>query len=103
MSGQIPEKVFFFSTQVEQISNERLDSQLRRFWELEEVPKPKIVNAEDEICENLFRSTTTRARDGRYVVRLPFKPSFPEHIALGQSRTSALQQFLSMERSLLKK
>ncbi|XP_036322247.1 uncharacterized protein LOC118736259 [Rhagoletis pomonella] len=103
LSGQIPEKVSCFSTQVEQIWSERLDSQLRRFWELEEVPKPKITSPEDEICENLFKSTTTRARDGRYMVRLPFKPSFPEQIALGQSRTSALQQFLSMERSLLKK
>ncbi|XP_017493933.1 PREDICTED: uncharacterized protein LOC108382046 [Rhagoletis zephyria] len=103
LSGQIPEKVSCFSTQVEQISNERLDSQLRRFRELEEVPKPKIANPEHEMCENLFKSTTTRAPDGRYVVRLPFKPSFLEKIALGQSRTSDLQQFLSMERSLLKK
>ncbi|XP_017468404.1 PREDICTED: uncharacterized protein LOC108360570 [Rhagoletis zephyria] len=103
LSGQIPEKIACFSTQAVPISNEILYSQLRKFWELEEVPKPKLIWPDDENFEKFYQSTTTRATDGRYVVRLPFKPSFPDPISLGPSRTPALQQCLSMERNLLRK
>ncbi|XP_036340324.1 uncharacterized protein LOC118749627 [Rhagoletis pomonella] len=103
LSGQFPEKIACFSTQATPISNEDLDSQLRKFWELEEVPKSKLTSPDDENCEKFYQSTTTRAADGRYVVRLPFKPSFPDPISLGPSRTPALQQYLSMERNLLRK
>ncbi|XP_036340744.1 uncharacterized protein LOC118750117 [Rhagoletis pomonella] len=103
LSGQIKEKISVFTTQVEDISNEHLNSQLRRFWELEELPPMQVITPEDKYCEDYYKATTTRSKNGRYVVRLPFKPQFPDTLALGHSRTSALQQFLSMEKNLLKK
>ncbi|XP_017475533.1 PREDICTED: uncharacterized protein LOC108365853 [Rhagoletis zephyria] len=77
--------------------------ELKKFWDLEEVPKYENITPEGEICEDFYRSTTARTTEGRYIVRLPFKSSFPDKIALGYSRTAALQQFLSMEKNLLKK
>ncbi|XP_049315814.1 uncharacterized protein LOC125779230 [Bactrocera dorsalis] len=91
------------TTQVEEISNEYLNTQLRKFWELEELPPISITTPEDRYCEDFYKSTTTRLDNGRYVVRLPLKPEFPHTLALGHSRTSAIQQFLSMEKNLLKK
>ncbi|XP_017461361.1 PREDICTED: uncharacterized protein LOC108354690 [Rhagoletis zephyria] len=103
LSGQMPNKVVSFSTQVEQNSNQLLESQLRKFWEVEEVPTPNLTNPEDKLCEELYLSTTSRTPEGPYIVRLPFKQSFPNEITLGQSRTTALQQFFGMGRSLQKK
>ncbi|XP_036348012.1 uncharacterized protein LOC118757404, partial [Rhagoletis pomonella] len=103
LSGQVSEKISVFITQVEDISNEYLNSQLKRFWELEELPPIQVTTPEDKACEDYYKATTTRAQTGRYVVRLLFKPEFPDTLALGRSRTSALQQFLSMEKNLLKK
>ncbi|XP_036346985.1 uncharacterized protein LOC118756319, partial [Rhagoletis pomonella] len=98
LSGQIPERVATFSTQVEDATNEHLNMQLKKFWNLEEVPKYEDITPEDEICEDFYKSTTTRTTEGRYIVRLPFKSRFPDKIASGYSRTAALQQFLSMDK-----
>ncbi|XP_037813340.1 uncharacterized protein LOC119604652 [Lucilia sericata] len=50
-----------------------IDDQLAKFWELEEVPRRKILSEEDKKCEEIYRSTTTRSSEGRYIVCLPFK------------------------------
>lgn len=44
-----------------------------RFWEVENIPSKPILFEEDEYCEILYRDTTTRRPDGRYVVHLPVK------------------------------
>ncbi|XP_054083224.1 uncharacterized protein LOC128920268 isoform X1 [Zeugodacus cucurbitae] len=103
ISGQVTEKINSFTTQVENITNEYLNNQLKKFWEVEELPQITQLSEEDQACEAYYKSTTTRNEHGRYVVRLPFKPTFPETTALGHSRISAVQQFLSMEKSLIKK
>lgn len=54
-----------------------LNDQLSRFWELEEVPPVSRTTETEDYCEKLYRSTTYRNSDGRYVVSLPFKPDFP--------------------------
>lgn len=54
---------------------------LKRFWELEADPKPNkrdILTEEEMRCEKFFSQTTSRERDGRYVVRLPFKREEPD-------------------------
>ncbi|XP_028901704.2 uncharacterized protein LOC114805253 [Zeugodacus cucurbitae] len=91
LSGPVTETVTTLTTQVVEISNEYLNTQLRKFWE------------EDQYCEDFYKATTTRSGNGRYVVRLPLKQQFPNTLTLGHSRTSAIQQFLSMEKNLLKK
>ncbi|XP_055839376.1 uncharacterized protein LOC129907285 [Episyrphus balteatus] len=74
--------------------------QVQRFWELEEVPYVKPLSDEDKFCEKLYVDTTTRNRDGRYIVKLPFKPNF-NVLDLGLSRNSAVSQYLRQEKRLL--
>ncbi|XP_036335359.1 uncharacterized protein LOC118745791 [Rhagoletis pomonella] len=66
LSDQIPNRVVSFSTQVEQNSNKLLESQQRKFWEVEEVPTPNLTSHEDKLCEELYQSTTSRTPEGRY-------------------------------------
>ncbi|XP_077260813.1 uncharacterized protein LOC143896692 [Temnothorax americanus] len=64
-----------------------LDQELRRFWEVEEIPRKMTLTPEDEKCEEHFRLTHSRCPDGRYIVRLPFKEGPP--IEIGHSRAIA--------------
>lgn len=79
-----------------------LNSQLARFWELEEVPHATRLSEAEEFCEELYRSTTYRNSEGPYVVSLPFRREFPGNLSLGNSRNSALSQFMRNEARLLK-
>ncbi|XP_036346634.1 uncharacterized protein LOC118755949, partial [Rhagoletis pomonella] len=103
ISGPITYEVSVFSTQVEEVSNELLSTQLRQFWEQEELYHPVPISEEDIACEDYYQRTTYREPDGRYVVRLPFKSSFPNLHALGQSRSYAYSQLISMEKNLARK
>ena len=50
-----------------------LESKLRKFWEIEEIPQRAILSPEEQQCEEHFLETHSRCADGRYVVRLPFR------------------------------
>lgn len=50
---------------------------------------------EESLCEQLFVDTTTRAEDGRFIVRLPRKPNANQ---LGDSKSLALGRFLKLEK-----
>lgn len=58
-----------------------LDKEIRRFWEVEEVPYDIPLTAQEEQCETHFRNTHARDSTGRYTVRLPFRKGPP--IAVG--------------------
>ncbi|XP_027849396.2 uncharacterized protein LOC114128975 [Aphis gossypii] len=73
---------------------EEIDSTLRRFWDLEELPKIRHQTPENIKCEELYTATTTRKPDGRYVVHLPFIQN-PPH--LGESRAMATQRLYKLE------
>ncbi|XP_012154912.1 uncharacterized protein LOC105664571 [Ceratitis capitata] len=90
-SGPVAQSITSLSTQVIETMVDPLGDLLKKFWD------------EDTICEDLYRNTTYRRNDGRYVVKLPFKPEFPNTMALGHSRLSAQQQYISIERNLEKK
>ncbi|XP_029157646.1 uncharacterized protein LOC114930069 [Nylanderia fulva] len=64
-----------------------LDRELRRFWEIEEVPRQTVLGPEEQRCEDYFMTTHSRCSDGRYIVRLPFKRDPP--INIGRSRDTA--------------
>lgn len=101
ISGPVAvETVSTFSVQTIEISNELVSQQLKKFWEQEEVPEKRPISQEDEFCESLFENTTIRNADGRYIVKLPFKPDYQHDMPLGQSRSQALIQYLRMEQSL---
>lgn len=71
-------------------SHEDLYDLLRRFWILEEPPSVgnKNLSADEQNCEDLFRSTHSRDKEGRYVIKLPFKHSIS---LLGDSHMKATQ------------
>ncbi|XP_037824297.1 uncharacterized protein LOC119612553 [Lucilia sericata] len=85
-----------------QSENESISSILRKFWEIEEIPQIANQSEADLICENLYKETTSRQSDGRYVVKLPFKNEFPESEFLQASRYLAKKQYLHIEQRLEK-
>ncbi|XP_024887554.1 uncharacterized protein LOC112464651 [Temnothorax curvispinosus] len=74
-----------------------LDSDLRRFWEVEDIPRKAHMSPEELQCEEHFATTHTRTPEGRYVVRLPFKRGLPQ---LGESRFAALSSLRRVEHRL---
>src|SRR5580765_826020 len=72
-----------------------LDMQLKRFWEIEELPHQNHISPEDMRCEKHFASTHSRTPTGRYIVRLPFKTDPP--LSLGESRPAALAMYTRAE------
>lgn len=89
---------YLASNQVQCNFTQTLDDQLKRFWEVENVPQLGSVLTKDEkFCEDLFNKTTAREPGGRFSVRIPLKES-PE--ALGDSYSLAKGRFLALERKL---
>ncbi|XP_015436978.1 PREDICTED: uncharacterized protein LOC107192274, partial [Dufourea novaeangliae] len=68
---------------------------LRKFWELEEGPQLRHFSSEEQDCEHHFKDNITRDKSGRYIVALPFNNKIAQ---LGESRSRALNRFVSLER-----
>ncbi|XP_046804500.1 uncharacterized protein LOC124419382 [Lucilia cuprina] len=101
LSGPIrAETVQSFSTAVTSSESSELSTLLRKFWEQVEIPKIRLTSEEDDFVEQFYTQTTTRNKDGRYIVRLPFKKEYHESVYLGSSRFIALAQYASMEKTL---
>ena len=75
------------------------DTLLKRFWELEELPKNSVPHPDDTLAENLFKEQHYRDSDGRYVVPLLLRPDAPP---LGDTRAMALHRLHGIERRLIK-
>lgn len=76
---------------------EPLQNALQKFWEIEEVKMPKITRPEDDLCETIFKNTTTRDETGRYVVALPFKQ---DNVKLEDNSTAVKRIHSRFERRL---
>lgn len=75
-----------------------IDAQLRRFWELEELPRISDTRTDEErACEDHFTQTTTRNGDGRFCVQIPLKES-PSN--LGETFPQAVRRFMALENRL---
>lgn len=74
-----------------------VDDSLRHFWELEEIPKSKLLSQEELDCEAHFKRTVKRDVTGRFVVNIPFKES-PD--ALGDSLNQAKHRFYNLEKRM---
>ncbi|GBM24909.1 hypothetical protein AVEN_246326-1 [Araneus ventricosus] len=72
------------------------DDLIHKFWELDSVPQTHPLTSLERSCEEYFKETHSRDKDGRYIVRLPFN-SCPTQ--LGQSKQTAIRRF-SIERHL---
>ena len=75
------------------------DKIVEKFWELEEVPKPKYLTEQERLCEETFVQTTTRSPSGNFVVSLPLNKNISK---LGSSRDQAIRRWKSVERRLAK-
>lgn len=75
-----------------------LAREMRRFWEIEELPLDPNLTPDEEQCEQHFRDTHFREASGRYVVRLPFKVGPP--IAIGESHFRSEKLLKSLIRRL---
>ncbi|XP_029055232.2 uncharacterized protein LOC114882514 [Osmia bicornis bicornis] len=74
-----------------------LESQVSRFWAMEEIPEQKFLSAEERECETHFAENTTRDEQGRYIVKLPFND---KRSLLGDSKAMAFKRFYNLERKL---
>ncbi|XP_076549168.1 uncharacterized protein LOC143306442 [Osmia lignaria lignaria] len=75
-----------------------LDIELRRFWEIEELPSVTRLSPSEQQCEEHFQRSHTRAPNGQYIVRLPFVEGPP--IDIGPSLSVAITMFLRQENRL---
>ncbi|XP_073820588.1 uncharacterized protein [Musca autumnalis] len=104
ISGSVPtQTVSSFSIETSEDHDASLSQQLRKFWEQEEIPEKRLLSASDEYCESLFKKTTVRTTDGRYMVRLPFRRNYEVETPITPSRNQALIQYIRMEQSLKNK
>ena len=79
-------------------THKELEAAITKFWEAEEVPDPNTALTEDELhCESHFLQHTSRAPDGKFIVKLPLKqhPSM-----LAESKGMAFERLKSLERRL---
>lgn len=74
-----------------------LQTDLPKFWEMEELPPIKYYSPTELECEEQYKKNVSRSADGRYVVALPFNEKLKN---LGISRPRALKRFLGLERRL---
>lgn len=73
-----------------------IDDQLRKFWEIEQVPERKRQFTRDEqICEDHFASNYQRTDTGQFIVRLPLIDGVA---TLGQSYNYAACRQLQIEK-----
>lgn len=85
---------------VSENDQEGVDSLLKAFWEIEGLGSTRVLDVDDQTCEDFYDKSHYRDAEGRYVVRLPFKTSFGNSLHLGNSRNRAVNQWLNMEKRL---
>ncbi|XP_046967542.1 uncharacterized protein LOC124535377 [Vanessa cardui] len=72
-----------------------LDNIVKQFWEVEEPPKARVTNPENENCEKLYTDLVRRNEDGRYVVPILLKEEREE---LGDSFHGSLSRLYNLEK-----
>ncbi|XP_033225071.1 uncharacterized protein LOC117178004 [Belonocnema kinseyi] len=64
------------------INSTPLDSSLTKFWEVEEIPKSKLLSAAERACEVHLANDTQGGATGCYIVKLPFNENKEEYETL---------------------
>jgi len=77
------------------VRNEELQSQIEKFWRIEDMPHTEALSKEELRCEESFQNKYKQTVDGRFQVSLPF-PKDPS--VLGEFKTNALKRLQGMER-----
>ncbi|XP_011859038.1 PREDICTED: uncharacterized protein LOC105556551, partial [Vollenhovia emeryi] len=78
-------------------TRDSLERSITKFWEIEEGASHNSVELtkEEQACEQIFKETHTRNREGRFVVRLPFRDNKTQ---LSKSRAIAESRLMYLER-----
>ncbi|KAJ8916314.1 hypothetical protein NQ315_005009 [Exocentrus adspersus] len=71
-----------------------IDTQLQKFWEIEQVNEVSSLSSDDEKCETHYQNTVTRNPCGRFVVKIPMHTT---ESVLGDSMKSAIKCLQSLE------
>ncbi|XP_060811419.1 uncharacterized protein LOC132904723 [Bombus pascuorum] len=83
------------SAQAFHTSTADLQTDLARFWEIDEGPPISHISEADRQCEEHFQSHVQRTNEGRYIVALPFNETTPP---LGSSKALAMKRLTSLGR-----
>lgn len=78
---------------------------LRKFWELETDlhTTKRVWSKDEEKCEEIYKTTTTRHTSGRYEVHLPLKQGIEETLKVcGDTKQQAITRFKQLERKFQK-
>nr|XP_029708070.1 uncharacterized protein LOC115254600 [Aedes albopictus] len=77
-------------------TDDLLDKQLERFWEIDNFDVGRSYTPDEQRCEDHFQQTIGRDTDGRYIVRLPLREDMLP--MLGDSYQLAFRRLQSMEK-----
>ena len=72
-----------------------LQTDLARFWEIDEGPSTIHLSESELQCEEHFRNHVQRNKEGWYIVALPFNEKLP---TLGTSKSVAMSRLASLSR-----
>ena len=97
--GTAPTQCFAIAAQENANTLASLDQNMRRFWEVEEIPRKKQLTKDERLAEHIYESTTKRLSNGRYVVSLPFKGKCEEFCNM---RKVAMTRYFQIERKFSK-
>lgn len=82
------------------VTNNQLNEQLTRFWQLETVENTNNFTADEALCEEHFLNSITRNPQGRFIAKLPFKEQVVHKI--GDTKDIAMKRLLGLERRFIR-
>ncbi|XP_055613760.1 uncharacterized protein LOC129760181 [Uranotaenia lowii] len=69
-------------------STANLEDMIAKFWELESCNTNSILSVEESVCEQMFKETTIRNSEGKFVVTLPKKRGVLRNLVLKPESTT---------------
>ncbi|XP_046976460.1 uncharacterized protein LOC124542567 [Vanessa cardui] len=76
--------------------NPDLDDMLKQMWE-KDIDEKRLPTPEERKCEEIYKATTTRTEEGRYIVKLPTKTNTLLSTE-GKTRDIALRRLNQLEK-----
>lgn len=71
-----------------------LETQLKRFWEIETIPETDCWTNEEQVCDDHYKRTHSRTACGKFVVQFPLKSNVSE---IGSSKPVAIARLKQLE------
>jgi hypothetical protein len=94
VGGEISKNSLTNVSNITLITNNTVEKQLQKFWEIEEYNSKSNWSPQEDLCETHFLSNHKRDYQGRYIVKLPF---VTENCELGSSKEIAIKRLHSLE------